>query len=79
MLFRELPTRLDWIGSVVRWEVRKPVVYLVARLYSSQLLVRFKGFGLKDVWHTPAGLGSRVLSSILLARSQTARFDSYLP
>ena len=34
MLFRELPTRLDWIGSVVRrWVVRKPVVYLVARLY----------------------------------------------
>ena len=34
MLFSELPTRLDWIGSVVWWEVRKPVVYLVARLYS---------------------------------------------
>jgi hypothetical protein len=32
MDFRELPTKLDCKGSVVRCEVRKPVVYFVAIL-----------------------------------------------
>ncbi len=33
MDLKELPTKLDWMGSVSRWLLRKPVVYFVAILY----------------------------------------------
>lgn len=79
MLLTELPTKLDWSGSVSRCEARNPVVYFVAilGLLVQVHMARFHGWYNRALTLTDRGYF--VLSSTLPAKSQTPHSDSYSP